>query len=64
MKSERRRGKFWKGKALIFAVLFATLAFVSIGCASAATHYVNPSESAAVNTASDRMEQNLWRDTE
>jgi parallel beta-helix repeat protein len=36
MKSER--GNF--GMALIFAVLFATLAFVSIGCASAATIYV------------------------
>ena len=36
MKSER--GNF--GKALIFAVFFATLVFVSIGCASAATIYV------------------------
>ena len=51
MKSERRK----LGKALIFVVLFATLAFVSVGCASAATHYVNPGESiqAAVNAASD-----------
>ena len=49
MKSEWR--KF--GKALIFAVLFATMAFVSVGCASATTHYVNPGESiqTAVNTA-------------
>ena len=43
MKSERR-GKFEKpkGKALIFVILFAILAFVSagIGCASAATIYV------------------------
>ena len=37
MKSEKRR-KF--GKALIFAVLFTTITFVSIGCASAATIYV------------------------
>ena len=36
MKNER--GNF--GMALIFAVLFATLAFVSIGCASAAMIYV------------------------
>jgi len=52
MKIERR-GKF--GKVLIFAVLFATLVFVSvsIGCASATTHYVNPGESfqAAVDAA-------------
>jgi hypothetical protein len=34
MKSERR-GKFGERKALAFAVLFATLAFVSVGCASA-----------------------------
>jgi len=39
MKSERR-GKF--GKALIFVVLFATLAFVSVGCASAATYVSGP----------------------
>lgn len=55
MKSEKK-GKFekWKEKALIFAVLFATLAFVSVGCASATTIYVNPGESiqAAVNAAS------------
>ena len=52
MKSERR-GKFGKRKALAFAVLFAMLAFVSIGCASAATHYVDPGESiqAAVDAA-------------
>ena len=36
MKSERR--KF--GNVLAFAVLFTTLAFVSVGCASATTHYV------------------------
>jgi parallel beta-helix repeat protein len=44
MKSERRSGKIkkLKGKALIFVVLFATLAFVSVGCASATTIYVNP----------------------
>ena len=48
MKSGRRFGKVFA-----FAVLFAMLAFVSIGCASAATHYVNPGESiqAAVNAA-------------
>ena len=52
MKSERRR-KF--GKALIFVVLLTTLAFVSVGCASAATHYVNPGDSiqGAVDAASD-----------
>ena len=44
MKSERR-GKFGerkekqKQKVLIFAVLFATLAFVSVGCASAASAF-------------------------
>lgn len=49
MKCERR--KF--GMVLVFAVLFATLTFVSVGCASAATHYVNPGESiqAAVDAA-------------
>jgi parallel beta-helix repeat protein len=49
MKSGRRK----LGKVFAFAVLFAMLAFVSIGCASAATHYVNPDESiqAAVNAA-------------
>jgi len=35
MKNEKRRGKFGKRKALIFVVLFATLAFLSVGCASA-----------------------------
>jgi len=39
MKSERRK----LGKALIFAVILAALAFVSIGCASAATYSVCPS---------------------
>jgi len=49
MESERRK----IGKVLVFAVLFATLAFVSVGCVSGTTHYVNPSESiqAAVNAA-------------
>ena len=37
MKSERRKGKFGKGKALLFAVLFAMLTFVSVGCASGTT---------------------------
>jgi len=41
MESERR--KF--GIVLAFAVLFATLAFASVGCASTATHHVNPWES-------------------
>ena len=45
MKSEKRGKIVVKRKILIFAVLFATLAFVSIGTASAATHYVNPGES-------------------
>jgi parallel beta-helix repeat protein len=49
MKSERR-GKI--GKALIFAVLFAALAFVSVGCASAATHYV-PDDYAKIQWAID-----------
>jgi len=49
MESERRK----IGKVLVFAVLFVTLAFVSAGCASAATHYVNPGESiqAAIDNA-------------
>ena len=57
MKSEKRRGKLGKRKgkqkALIFVVLFATLAFVSVGCASATTIYVNPGDSiqAAVDAA-------------
>ena len=53
-KSEIRRLKF--GKVLIFAVLFATLVFVSIGCASPATHYVIPGESIqdAVDAANPR----------
>ena len=48
MKSGRRFGKVFA-----FALLFATLAFVSIGYASAATHYVDPGESiqAAVDAA-------------
>ena len=56
MKSERR-GKFGerKEKILIFAVLFVTLAFVSIGCASADTIYVpeggNQTIQQAVNNA-------------
>ena len=49
MKDER--GNF--GKALIFAVLFATLAFVSIGCASAATIYV-PDDYAKIQWAIDK----------
>lgn len=36
MKSERRKYE----EALVFVILFATLIFVSIGCASAATYYV------------------------
>ena len=53
MKSER--GKF--GKALIFAVIFVALAFVTVGCASAATYSVCPcgcnytSIQAAINAA-------------
>ncbi len=49
MKSDRRV-KF--GKALLFAVLFATLAFVSIGCASADTIYV-PDDYAKIQWAID-----------
>jgi len=55
MKSKRRvKFKKLKGKALIFAVLFVALAFVGVGYASAATHYVYPDESiqAAVDAAS------------
>jgi uncharacterized repeat protein (TIGR01451 family) len=37
MKSEKRR--IWK--CLLFVVLLTLLAFVSVGCASAATHYIN-----------------------
>ena len=48
-KMKNERGNF--GMALVFAVLFVTLAFVSIGCTSAATHYVNPGES--IQTAVD-----------
>nr|QNO54296.1 cell surface glycoprotein [Methanosarcinales archaeon ANME-1 ERB7] len=49
MESERR--KF--GMILVFAVLFATLTLISVGCASATTHYVNPDKSiqAAVDAA-------------
>ena len=52
MKKESER-KFRIRIMLALAVLFATLAFVSIGCASGTTHYVNPGESiqAAVNAA-------------
>ncbi|MCK4527829.1 right-handed parallel beta-helix repeat-containing protein [candidate division WOR-3 bacterium] len=41
-----KKVKFGKRRALIFAVIFATLAFVSVsvGCAAATTHYVNPGE--------------------
>ena len=35
-----KKVKFGKRRALIFAVIFATLAFVSVGCASAVTHYI------------------------
>jgi len=41
--NDKRRVKFRKGKALIFAVIFAMLAFVSVGCVSAATYSVCPS---------------------
>ena len=53
MKSERS-GKFGKRKqkALIFVILFATLAFVSVGCVSATTHYVDPCQS--IQAAVDR----------
>jgi len=54
MKSKRRE-KIGKRKALAFVILFATLAFVSvgIGTVSAATIYVNPGESiqAAIDAA-------------
>jgi parallel beta-helix repeat protein len=56
MKSERKRyfGKR-KEKALIFTALFVMLAFLTVGCASATTHYVNPGEliQDAVDAASD-----------
>ena len=53
MKSEKR-GNFRKGKALIFAVLFALLAFVSIniGCASAAIYV--PGDYAKIQWAIDK----------
>ena len=40
-------------KALMFAVLFVTLAFASAGCASAATHYV-PRDYAKIQWAIDK----------
>ena len=51
MIKESERRKFRIRIILALAVLFAMLAFVSIGCASGTTHYVNPGESiqAAVN---------------
>ena len=59
MKIERRK----IGKALIFAVFFAMLIFVSVGCASAATHYVNPGESIqAVVTAANAGDTIIVRD--
>jgi len=52
-----RRGKFGerKGKqtALIFAVLFATLAFVSVGCASAASSFTQQGASGWFTTEQD-----------
>ncbi len=53
MKNER--GNF--GMALIFAVLFATLAFVSIGCASATTIYV-PDNFSTIQQAVDNATAN------
>jgi len=50
MKSERRKFVMM----LVFAVLFATLVFVSVGCASAATHYVCSGES--IQTAVDNAD--------
>ena len=44
MKNEKRV-KFGKRKALLFVALFAVLVFLSIGTASAATHYVHPGDS-------------------
>ena len=44
MRSEKRVN-FGKRKALVFVALFAVLVFLSIGTASAATHYVHPGES-------------------
>ena len=56
MKSERR-GKFGKRKekqkVLIFALLFATLAFVSIGCASAASSFTQQGASGWFTTGQD-----------
>ena len=49
MKSKRRKYE----EVLVFVILFTALIFVSIGCASASTYYVNHGESiqAAVNAA-------------
>jgi len=49
MKSKGRKYE----EVLVFVILFTALIFVSIGCASASTYYVNPGESiqAAVNAA-------------
>jgi|LGVF01.1.fsa_nt_gb parallel beta-helix repeat protein len=44
MRSEKRV-KFGKRKALVFVALFAVFVSLSIGTASAATHYVHPGES-------------------
>jgi parallel beta-helix repeat protein len=53
MRSEERV-KFGKRKALLFVALFAVLVSLSIGTASAATHYVHPGESiqGAIDAAS------------
>jgi len=51
MKNEERRN-YGKAKALIFMVLIATLAFISVGCASAATIYV-PDDYAKIQWAVD-----------
>ena len=40
-----KRVNFGKRKAVLFVALFAVLVFLSIGTASAATHYVHPGES-------------------
>jgi len=58
MKSEER---IKLGKVLLFAVL--TLTFISVGCASASTHYVNPGESIqAVVNAADPSDTIIVRD--
>jgi hypothetical protein len=57
MENEKRGKIVVKRKALIFTVLFATLVFISIGCASAATIYV-PDNFTTIQQAGDNETDN------